>query len=180
MKERKRRPRNCVNFWPRNSRSGNCPMPSCSPGKFRALRSENSARWRCANSLSIGSGRAEWRRLQPAGFDLRKHENPQTEACATKTAALRWNSLLGAVAGVDMDVFLGEIAGPHARGAVAVVQIDDNRDIFFEQAAVRGALVQRQRDRVRRTLWRTIHFHSAEPDFRMVGVEWDTRAAGGG
>src|SRR5260221_11576607 len=35
------------------------------------------------------------------------------------------------IAGVDVDVFLGEIAGPHALGAAAVVQIDGDRNIFF-------------------------------------------------
>jgi hypothetical protein len=45
-----------------------------------------------------------------------------------------------------LDVFLGEIAGPDAGGAVAVVKIDGDRNIFFEQAAVRGALVKRERD----------------------------------
>src|ERR1700674_5032715 len=59
MKERKRRPRNCANSWPRNLRSGNCPTRLCSPRKFRARRWENSGRWHCASSSSIGSGRAE-------------------------------------------------------------------------------------------------------------------------
>src|SRR5215469_3466634 len=93
---------------------------------------------------------------------------------------LRPGRELRAVAGVDVDVFLGEITSPDARGAAPVVQIDDDRNVLFEEAAVCGALVERQRDRAGRALWRAVHFHSAEPDFRVVGIEWHARPARGG
>ena len=79
-----------------------------------------------------------------------------------------------------MDVFLGEIAGPDASGPAAVMQIDDNRNVFLLQAAMRGALVEGKRYRIGLPLRRSIHFYSAEPDFGVVGIERHARAAGGG
>ena len=60
------------------------------------------------------------------------------------------------------------------------MQIHDDGNILLEKAAMRGAFVERQRDRIGLALWRPVHFHSTQPDFGMVGVERDAGAARGG
>ncbi len=40
------------------------------------------------------------------------------------------------IAGVDVDVFLGEIASPHARFSFAGVEVDDDGDVFLEHFLV--------------------------------------------
>lgn len=49
---------------------------------------------------------------------------------------------LGAVAGIDVDVFDGEIAGPDAGGGAARVQIDADGDVFREHFLMNVALVE--------------------------------------
>src|ERR1700687_762741 len=84
------------------------------------------------------------------------------------------------VARVDVDVFLGEIAGPDARGSADVMQIDDNRNVFLLQAAMRDAFVERKGYRIGLALRRAVHFYSTEPDFGVVGIERHAGAARGG
>ena len=53
---------------------------------------------------------------------------------------------LRSIAGIDFYVFFREVAGPHARRAVTVMQVHNDRNIFFQKAAMRGAFIERQRD----------------------------------
>ena len=52
------------------------------------------------------------------------------------------NVLLGAVTGVDADVFRGEIAGPIARDGAACVQVQHDVDVRREEPIAGGALVE--------------------------------------
>jgi hypothetical protein len=51
----------------------------------------------------------------------------------------------GSIAGVDADVFRGEIAGPVAGGRPAAVQIHNEQDVRLQQTVAGGAFVEIQR-----------------------------------
>ena len=91
------------------------------------------------------------------------------------------NSALGegghgssAVAGVDVDVLLREVAGPHASAAAAGAQVDNDGDIFREHLFVRDALVERMFAAA------AANGDSREPDVDALEIEIDAGAAGGG
>ena len=49
---------------------------------------------------------------------------------------------LSAIAGIDVNVICGEIAGPDARATVAGMERDDNGNVLCEHFAMRGAFVE--------------------------------------
>src|ERR1041384_8428761 len=83
--------------------SGNCRMRLFLWKRFRGRASGNSRKLRCGNSSPDGSG------IRPQ------------------------NNFLSAVAGVDANVFCGEVAGPVTRARFTGVQIHNNRNEIGEQ-----------------------------------------------
>ena len=86
---------------------------------------------------------------------------------------MRRGKLLSAVTGVDVNVFLREIAGPDARGAFAGMQIEANGNVPGEHFLVNGALIE-------------IVFAAAaangdacDPDVGALPIEFDAGATGG-
>ena len=82
--------------------------------------------------------------------------------------------MLRAVAGVDVNVFGGEIAGPDARAAVAGMQRDDDGNVLREHFAVRGAFVEGIFAAA------AADFYAGERNIRALEIEGDAGAAGGG
>src|SRR5256885_11632083 len=79
----------------------------------------------------------------------------------------------GAIAGVDADVFRGEVAGPVAGAFAAGVQIHDDGDVVGEQAIAGGALVEVER------LAAAEDVDAGHEDVDARSVEGHTGAAGG-
>src|ERR1700693_3306698 len=81
---------------------------------------------------------------------------------------------LRAIAGVDADIFRGEIAGPVTGDGAAGVKIHDDRDVLGEQAVAGGALVEVER------LAAAQDANAGHGDFHARGVEGYAGAACGG
>src|SRR5579859_2513341 len=81
---------------------------------------------------------------------------------------------LGAVGGVDADVFGGEIAGPVAGGGLARVKMKDDGDVVGEEFVAGGAFVEIE------GLAAFENFDSGHGDFDERWIEFDAGAARGG
>src|SRR5262252_2961202 len=108
----------------------------------------------------------------------RKYQASRRTGEQTKQGGKQGNEaqtdLLGAVAGVDPHVFRGEITSPVARRSASGVQIEENVDIFFEQAIARRALVERQ------GLPAAQYRNAGHVNVHSAGIELDAGAPGGG
>src|SRR5580704_17666366 len=80
---------------------------------------------------------------------------------------------LGAIAGVDVNVLGGEIAGPDARAAVAGTERDNDGHVLREHFSMRGAFVE--------GIFAALaeDFYACERNIRALEIEGDTGAAGG-
>src|SRR5579859_7016473 len=83
-------------------------------------------------------------------------------------------SLLRAVAGIDVDVFNGEVAGPDAGGAGPGMQVEVNWHVLRQHFPVNQAFVERVLAAM------AADGYPRDPNVRAPGIERHAGASGGG